>query len=322
MNANISILMSVFNNRGGLHRTVESVLGQSYGDFEFIIVDDGSNEETYATIAHYGKLDNRIQIIRNQNNLGLSRALNFGISHAKSQWIARIDEGDEWLVNKLEKQYRVLSENSELVILGTQTYFFSDGQNDYKKTAYPETDEKIRRSFICGNNCFINSTVLFRNFSGLSYNENLNNAEDYELWLRLAFLGKMANINETLVRYHITRNNMSFGGAVEQRRIARGVYCYFTDLLRRGSVKEIKRFVSGKNDYRFAKSSKDSFLKIISAKYNWLSAVNYRKRNVPMLLLSYLLDPSLVKFYLERNFINPWMVEQSKWTCSLEYLKS
>ena len=100
-NTKISVVMSVFNGENWLKYSVESILNQTFSDFEFIIVDDGSTDSSINILNYYNSIDKRIRIIR-KNNTGLADSLNLGINSAKSEWIARIDCDDKSDLTRLE----------------------------------------------------------------------------------------------------------------------------------------------------------------------------------------------------------------------------
>src|SRR5690554_5426196 len=100
----VSVIMSVFNRPWGIKETVNSVLNQSFSDFEFIIVDDGSSEPTAQLLDEIAGRDPRIKLLRNQANVGLTRSLNRALEIARGEFVARIDAGSTWAAHKLEKQ--------------------------------------------------------------------------------------------------------------------------------------------------------------------------------------------------------------------------
>jgi len=182
---------------------ISSVQNQSFTDYEFIIVDDGSTDGTDEILNKVAILDNRIKLFNNIVNIGLQKSLNFALSIAKGDYIARIDDDDEWIdQNKLEKQYNFLMKNPEYLLIGTA---FTYNNVVFKN---PTSDKQIRKQilFRCP---FHHSSVLFarRNTNiNVSYNELLLYAEDWELWLRIGLAGKMINLSDVAVKVSLANN--------------------------------------------------------------------------------------------------------------------
>ncbi len=187
-----------------LEKALTSVLEQRFEDFEIIIVDDCSSDETANFLSQY-KAKDSITVLRNTQNLGLQRSLNFALTHAKADIIARIDDDDIWTdKDKLAKQYLFMLNNPEVVLMGT-AYDTDEGT-----ITNPEEDTDIRKQilFRCP---FQHSTVVFRRIvdnKPVIYDGNLNYAEDWELWLRLGQYGKLYNMNESTT-YIRTGENLS-----------------------------------------------------------------------------------------------------------------
>ena len=119
----VSVLLSVHRDRGGLRRSVEQVLAQTAPDLELIAVDDGARDQTPAVLAELAAADPRVRVLTNAENLGLTPSLNRGLEAARAPWIARIDEGDGWAPEKLALQLARAAREPELVLLGTQTRY-------------------------------------------------------------------------------------------------------------------------------------------------------------------------------------------------------
>ena len=130
----ISVVMSVYNSEKYIIEAIESVLSQTFNDFEFIIVNDGSTDNSLSLIKSIN--DPRIKII-DQENKGLSKALNIGINIAKGKYIARLDADDIALPTRFEKQYKFLENNPECVALGTEAiYTTEDGKELYRSNLH------------------------------------------------------------------------------------------------------------------------------------------------------------------------------------------
>ena len=204
----VSVLLSVHRDRGGLRRTIEQVLAQSMGELELIVVDDGSRDRTPQLLAELAA-DPRVRVLTNPQNLGLTPSLNRGLDAARAPWIARIDEGDGWQPTKLAAQLARAAEQPDLILIGTQARYV-DAQSDAPLAGprLPEGDAALRRALISAQNPFIHSSVLFRRLPGVRYNawpaladRAMDTISDYELWLRLSLVGRLANLPQPLVSF-------------------------------------------------------------------------------------------------------------------------
>jgi glycosyltransferase involved in cell wall biosynthesis len=225
----ITIVMSVYNGEMYVGETIRSVLSQSYSDFEFIIIDDGSTDNTLKILEDFQNKDIRIKIIENDKNSGLTLSLNKGIKESKGGYIARIDCGDIWEYKKLELQLSYIKNNPEIIALGTQAVYIDDNGNKIGKSNLPSSDQGIRLAFLKSENPFIHSSVIFR--SGYYYNENYSQCQDIELWTRLYYEGSLANLGDSLVKYRFLANSISFKNRSEQICYFYIIYCTFVRLL-------------------------------------------------------------------------------------------
>ncbi len=217
----ISVLLPTYNGSNFIDKAIKSVLDQTFTDFEIIIINDGSTDNTLEKISKYSLLDNRIMIINNEINLGIQKSLNKGLFIAKGEYIARIDSDDIWIdKDKLKKQFNFLEKNKDYVLIGTGAICTDEKGNIIKKYYKKETDKEIRKT-ILGYNCFIHSSVIFKKEVAIKiggYSENIEerHVEDYDLWLKLGSLGKMYNIKSYCVQYTIRENSISNKNQKEQ----------------------------------------------------------------------------------------------------------
>jgi glycosyltransferase involved in cell wall biosynthesis len=209
MKPKISIIMPVYNSEKYLKDSIESIINQTFRDFEFIIINDGSTDNSLKIIKEYTKLDERIKII-DQKNTGIIGALNNGLKISNGDYIARMDSDDISLQNRLEKQVAFMEEN-RVKISGTWANII-DENGFYKKEKFnypPKTWEKIKLYLIRGNP-FIHPSVMFqkeiyekeKDKNGDLYH-NYKHIEDYELWTRLVPKYKSKNIQEYLLNYRV-----------------------------------------------------------------------------------------------------------------------
>jgi glycosyltransferase involved in cell wall biosynthesis len=195
--ARVSVVMSVYNEERYLHEAIDSILRQTFEDFEFVIIDDGSVDQTPALLKGYH--DARLRVYR-QANQGQSSALNQGIRMAVGSYIARMDGDDICLPERLERQVCFLDAHPEVALVGTWCTKIDTGTGQKRLQRLPEDDGSIRR-FLAIDNPFIHSSVMIRKSVldrvGL-YDEGLI-WQDYDLWVRIARYYGMANIHDPLV---------------------------------------------------------------------------------------------------------------------------
>ena len=217
----ISVLMSCFNAQATVVQTIESILNQTFEEFEFIIINDGSKDNTQGIIESFN--DNRIKII-NQKNIGLTKSLNKGINHSKADLIARVDADDVCDPKRLKLQYDRFSKENDLVLLGTKVIYKTS--NTIKKSSFLSDSEILKKIKVL--NPLAHSSVMFRKQAMLDvkgYNESYKTAQDYDAWLKLSKRGKVSMINKFLVTVNLSQNTISrnklFNQAVNGYRIRR-----------------------------------------------------------------------------------------------------
>ncbi len=195
----ISVIMPVYNAALYLHEAIESILNQDFDNFEFIIINDGSTDESESIILSY--IDLRIKYVKNETNLKLIATLNKGLSIARGKYIARMDADDVSLPQRFEKQVEFLNQNPEFGLVGSNAKIIGQEESDI---SYPITDDDIKFSFIFFNP-FIHSSVMIRksvlDINGLTYDSSKLHVEDYDLWIKLLSFSKGGNIKENLVNY-------------------------------------------------------------------------------------------------------------------------
>lgn len=209
-NPKISVIMSVYDGEKYLDESIQSILNQTFKDFEFIIINDCSTDNSLYIIKQYATKDKRIVLIENEENIGLTKSLNKGLKIAKGKYIARMDADDVALSERFNKQYNYLEKNKNVFLLGTSAMMIDeDGNRSIKITAI--TQEKKIYSRLRKKNTIIHSSIMFRNDFELFYRENFKYAQDYDLYLRVLSEGKIIkNILEVLLYYRVCKNSISF----------------------------------------------------------------------------------------------------------------
>ncbi len=200
----VSVLMPVYNCEKYIFESVKSVLNQTFTDFELIIIDDCSTDATLSIIKSIN--DSSIILIEKPKNSGYTDSLNHGISIAKGTYIARMDGDDICMPERFEKQVAFLNANREVILCGTAIQIIGSD----KVLKHPLKHEEILVK-LCFGTSFCHPSIMVRKEILLenNYNKNFEPAEDYELWTRLAFLGKLANLDTVLLQYREHPNQIS-----------------------------------------------------------------------------------------------------------------
>lgn len=217
-NPEISIIMSVYNSENFLEESIKSILNQTFKNFEFIIINDFSTDNSLNIIKKYKKIDNRIVLINNKSNLGLTKSLNIGINNAQGKFIARLDSDDLAIPTRLEKQYNFLTKNKEITLVGSGIYQM---YTDFERIKKVLTNHKKIKKKLTSKNCLIHSTIMFRNDNYI-YREKFVYSQDYDLYLNLLSKNKkIENINEPLVKYRVHKGAISWTKNSKQKLFAK-----------------------------------------------------------------------------------------------------
>jgi glycosyltransferase involved in cell wall biosynthesis len=279
----LSVLMSVYNGEKYLQDAVDSILKQTFNDFEFIIINDGSTDRTREIIEGYN--DDRIVLI-NQENTGLTKSLNKGLSLARGEYIARMDADDLSKPERLEKQLMFLRDNPEVVLLGSNCYRIDEDGNVLWISNLPTEEVNIKWCLLFCNFLF-HGTVMFRgkeiNDLG-GYNSTVSYAQDYDLWLRIAERYPIACLKEPLIYYRIPRKGtITYEKESEQTKQAEQTYleviCKIIPEITfmEDEIKELRCFISGNCELKNVDSAEKLFLRIYHAFCNSSFAPDVKK---------------------------------------------
>ena len=205
----VTVLMSVYNGERYLREAVDSVLAQTFTDYEFVIVDDGSTDDTAAILDSYA--DPRIVRLTNERNIGLTESLNRGLSIAQGMYVARMDADDVSLPERFAKQVQFLDEHPDIGVLGTGFEVIDDVGTPGVKVLFPTEPGLVRWQmfFHC---CIVHPSVMVRRtvYERLGgYNPDVRHSEDYELWLRAALETQIANLPDVLFQLRKHDQNKS-----------------------------------------------------------------------------------------------------------------
>jgi len=200
----VSILIGAYNEEDRIGLTVDSILRQTFTDWELIVVDDCSSDGMFTLLSKYAEQDSRISVYQNLHNQGVSRSMNFALHHARAPLVARIDGDDEMLPNRLSAQVEFMKAHPEVGVLGTGALYVN-AQGDVLKTVYcPETDAAIR-AVLPYTNPIINPSVMMRRQLLIDnpYGDRFQRVMDYELWSRLIKKTQFHNLQQPLVKYFV-----------------------------------------------------------------------------------------------------------------------
>jgi len=197
----ISVVMAVHNGENYLVEAIESILNQTFKEFEFIIVDDASQDKSLNIMKNYSKKDKRIKIIKNKKNLRLAASLNKGLRAAKGKYIARMDADDISFPRRLEIQEDYLNKNENVFLVGGGVLNI-DEKGKKLITLHPLTNSKKIMKKIINRNLLYHPTIMFRNEKGIKYRKKFLYAQDYDLYLNLVSKGKkLDNLPQILIKY-------------------------------------------------------------------------------------------------------------------------
>lgn len=221
----VSVIMPVYNGARFLLEAIDSILSQTFDDFELIIINDGSTDDSVAVIDSYR--DARIRVVNHESNKGLVFSRNEGIRLARAEFIAWLDCDDVSEMTRLEKQVNFLTDNPNVGLLGSWVSLI-DENGVYQGCNWQyETESDVLSILLLFKNRFVQSTVMVRReiLTVEMYREEYPLAEDYDLWVRISKCTKIANFPENLVRYRLHGNSISRERAQEMEVCVERIIC-------------------------------------------------------------------------------------------------
>ena len=251
----VTVLMSVYNGEKYLREAIDSILGQTFKDFEFLILDDGSTDSSAEIIRSYS--DPRIRLIQNEKNIGLTRSLNKGLKLANAQYIARMDADDISLPERLEKQTAFLFKNLGYGVVGS-SYYHIDGSGKRGPLIRVLTKNSEIQKELKKKNWFGHGSVMMRRDAVLEaggYDERYKYAQDYDLWLRIAKAYRLANIEQPLYCWRVTPFCISERKKAEQKHYA-NLIILRADIRERKILFDLRRLVLKLKEYRIRRQLK------------------------------------------------------------------
>lgn len=231
----ISIVMAAYNEEHHIARALDSLVAQTFVDWELIVINDGSTDATADIIRRYADNDSRIILVSNETNLQLSASLNKAIGLARADIVARADADDMNVPERLAKQYSYLQAHEEIDVLGTGAYLLDQTGTRVNTFCHPQTHAELKALPFLKIQFFHPSVMMRRRFFDMAglYDPRYPNAEDKEMWLRGLGAGcSYANLPEPLIEYRtdgfvkswpsILRHGLSLLRIVRDRKIRNG----------------------------------------------------------------------------------------------------
>lgn len=214
-----SVLMTVYNGATYLREAVDSILSQSFADFEFVIVDDGSRDASARILRSYD--DPRLRIIENPRNLGQTPSLNIGLRACRGVYVVRMDADDVALPDRIARSVELLDAQPEIGIVGGAMWIVDSAGQRVDFAHQPEDDLSIRLTSLTRNpfhhpTVTLRREVLLRN--GLEFDERFQANQDFELWTRLLPVTRAANLSQAVLEYRVHGSNISVTRVGEQQR--------------------------------------------------------------------------------------------------------
>mgnify|MGYP000986518426 CR=1 FL=1 len=208
----ITVYMPVFNAAKFLDQSISSILNQTFSNFEFIIVDDASTDDSWKIIKSYAKKDKRIVPIKNKINLGVSLTSNIAISQARGKFLARMDADDISLPNRLTLQINYLKSNSQIVAVGGQCIVIDEFDNIIGNKNFPTKFNKIKDMIFWAipmqqPSMMINLSKLPKKFTW--YHPNQSSAEEINIMFRFMLYGQITNLENNLLFYRHLNGSLS-----------------------------------------------------------------------------------------------------------------
>jgi glycosyltransferase involved in cell wall biosynthesis len=215
----VSVIMPSYNHEKFISEAIESVLGQTFVDFELIIVDDTSTDRSQQIINEFSQKDKRIKKIFHKKNLGIAKTLNECIKYSRGKYVAFIASDDVWLSKKLEKQIQILEKDENLVVWCNQIIIDAEtiptGETSSEKyknaTAHGYVFEEVVNSWIAGS-CML---VKLGNIKDIKFNENLKYLNDSQFYLDTAYRYEFYFMEEPLAKYRLHGDNASLFGDIK-----------------------------------------------------------------------------------------------------------
>ncbi len=226
----VDVLCSVYNPKPTLLETVNSVLDQTFSDFRFVLIDDGTtSRDGLALIEHVSGLDSRVTLVTQSVNVGLTQNLYEQVEKSNARYIARIDAGDVWLPDKLKKQILFMERNPDVVVLGTQCLYLSKDRDVVGRSWFAECHDDILEFVHGRRGVFEHSSIVFRHF--INYRPEFKMAQDLDLYLRAIMLGNLHCLGDVLTHCEMNMDGLTVQNRYLQRKYQNLAYKSYYSVL-------------------------------------------------------------------------------------------
>ncbi len=217
----VSVVLPVYNCKRYVRRTVESILSQTFTDFELIILDDGSTDGSSAILLDLSRQDSRIRLV-SQANMGLVPTLNRGLALASAPLIARMDADDVAMPERLGLQVAIFEKEPDLVCVGGFHCIIDTADRIIRRVESPVEDAELQALLLAGHAGICHPASMFRREPVMAlggYRQEFWPAEDLDLWLRLGERGRLSNVPEVVLHYRLRPDSISeVNGALQRDR--------------------------------------------------------------------------------------------------------
>lgn len=232
----ITVLMSVFNGAPFVAQAMDGILSQTFDDFEFLIIEDASTDKTADILADYAEKDDRILVLYNKTNLGLTRSLNRGLKQARGIYIARQDADDISHKERLQRQVQLLDQQSEVGLVGSACLLINASNENQGVAKTPCSHEEIFWNSLFLNPLFHGSVLFRKEMDGrkIFYDEEIPFSQDYALWVQLLNKSRAKNLPEPLISLRKHQNRTSVTRIDRQRELSLQI-----------SIQHIENFMPG-----------------------------------------------------------------------------
>ncbi len=222
MQPSVSVLIAVYNSDRYLATAIESVLQQTFTDFECLLIDDGSTDRSGQILQAYAARDSRLRIFQ-QSNCGIAKTRNRLLAEARAEWVAVMDADDVMLPDRLERQVQFLSAHPEVVCVGGALDWIDQQGRLIGHLDMPQSDAEIQQLLLGGISLLHHPCTMVRRSALLQvggYDETLMASVDLDLWLRLGEVGQLANLPETMLQYRLHSHSVTHAKQLQQSQDA------------------------------------------------------------------------------------------------------
>lgn len=257
----ISVVMPAYNAEKYIDSAIESILNQTFQEFELIVIDDGSSDNTLGIIKSYAEKDNRVKVLQSEH-VGASQARNLAIARAQYEWIAMMDADDIALPERFEKQIKAARANPKVVAWGTYVYHMnSQGKTLSLNTLGPSTEQEFEWQRANGHvTSLFQPTALIKKDIILQlggYVSGYEPAEDFELFARIADFGPILVIPEALVLYRVHSQSASMQKFFKQKLIGDYIINRYRRKLAGQTILSLDEYIKQQNEKPFLSSLRD-----------------------------------------------------------------